>query len=637
MLFSRLGRFAHRAVWLLAFSLALVLLAHPAGAQDADGDSASPTPAAQTEVHGILLEEEGLPPRNDSPRAAMYTFLRGLAYADDAARLDDERMKDEYLGRVVETLDLSSFVPGTRARRGEELALRLKSDVLDKLRFVEFAEISGDPNESAPYTIAVTPMGRPVELGPGEDGQWRFTRRTVDSIDEMARELANQPVLGEVQRLDTLVASSEWLRMRMPDFMRQQYLVLYLYQWIGIALLAFVALVVGRALVYLIVFLLERRLDMMGIPEEARKTPLLNWPLGFVFAVIIWWWLEPWLGLPPGAGRVADNIAVVVFGVGMIVFLIRMTNVATDRLARWADKTPSKYDNLLVPFVRKTAKTIVFLVGVMMVLDNLGVNLTAALGTLAVGGLAISLAGKETVANVFGTLTVIIDRPFHIGDWVVIEGHEGTVESLGFRSTRVRTFYNSVITIPNSHMISAVVDNYGMRAYRRYSCHYGITYNTPPERVEAFCEGLRELVRQHPYTRKDFFHIYFHNFGDHSLDILVYIFFKTGDWGTELRERHRFNVDSLRLAKRLGIEFAFPTQTLYLERGQGPAKPDPSPVVPKDGVDDLIDSAMDSAEEIVRATTGPRGYIPPPVTTEAPKRDGKRRAMIEGSAGEGAS
>lgn len=107
-----------------------------------------------------------------------------------------------------------------------------------------------------------------------------------------------------------------------------------------------------------------------------------------------------------------------------------------------------------------------------------------------------------------------MDRPFEVGDGVVVGDVEGTVEEVGFRSTRIRTFYNSLITLPNSNLIKASVDNLGDRRLRRWQITLGIAHNTPPELIDAFCEGVRELVRNHPYTRKDYFHVSFNDFGD---------------------------------------------------------------------------------------------------------------------------
>jgi len=163
---------------------------------------------------------------------------------------------------------------------------------------------------------------------------------------------------------------------------------------------------------------------------------------------------------------------------------------------------------------------------------------------------------------------VLLDKPFHVGDWVKIGDLEGTVEEVGFRSTRIRTFYNSLITMPNATLIATAVDNLGARTYRRWSTMLSLTYDTPPEKIEAFCEGIRELVRRHPDMRKDYFHVYANEYGAASLNVLLYVFFQTPGWPEELKARHQLFLQILRLAREVGVEFAFPTQTLHVHRSE---------------------------------------------------------------------
>lgn len=174
-----------------------------------------------------------------------------------------------------------------------------------------------------------------------------------------------------------------------------------------------------------------------------------------------------------------------------------------------------------------------------------------------------------------------MDRPFQVGDWVVIDGGvEGTVEEVGFRSTRIRTFYDSVVTLPNALLLTSKVDNLGVRRYRRWKTMVSITYDTPPDTIEAFCEGIRELVRKHPYTRKDYFQVWVNAFGPSSVDILLYVFHEVPDWSTELRERQRLFLDIMRLANAMGVRFALPAQTVYLHQPASPrSEVEPAPSV----------------------------------------------------------
>ena len=250
--------------------------------------------------------------------------------------------------------------------------------------------------------------------------------------------------------------------------------------------------------------------------------------------------------------------------VSMVWAAFRVTDLIGDWLSAKASKTETKFDDLLIPMIKRTAKIFLAAIGLIYIANAFQIEIMPLLTGLGIGGLAVAFAAKDTIENLFGSIAVILDRPFEIGDWVVVNDTEGTVEDLGFRSTRIRTFYNSLVTVPNATLVRATVDNYGRRKYRRFTTKLNVTYDTHPDKIEAFCAGIREIVKLHPYTRKDYYHVWLNGFGAHSLDVLVYIFFECPDWSIELREKHRFMLDVVRLADRLGVEFAFPTQTLHV-------------------------------------------------------------------------
>ena len=195
--------------------------------------------------------------------------------------------------------------------------------------------------------------------------------------------------------------------------------------------------------------------------------------------------------------------------------------------------------------------------------------------------MAVALAAKDTIANFFGSVMIFVDRPFQIGDWVVVDGAEGIIEEVGFRSTRIRTFYNSVITLPNARFMEAKIDNYGARQYRRTFVTLNLTYDTTPEQMQAFVEGVRAIIVANPHTRKDYYEVHMSGFGAHSLDVMLYFFFAVDSWSMELRERHNVYLEIMRLAKDLGVEFAFPTQTLFVDQVAAPGAarklPEPQP------------------------------------------------------------
>ena len=236
-----------------------------------------------------------------------------------------------------------------------------------------------------------------------------------------------------------------------------------------------------------------------------------------------------------------------------------------DILSKIASKTKSKVDDQLVPLARKSIKVIVIVFGCLYVLKTLDVDITPLIAGVSIGGLAFALAAQETIKNLFGSITIFTDQPFVVGDWIVIEGIEGNVEEVGMRSTRIRTFYNSVISIPNGRLADMTIDNMGARNYRRFRAEIGITYDTSPELIDVFVEGLKEIVVNHPKTRKDVYAIYLNSFGSSSINILFNIFFIAEDISEELQSRQEILLDIISLAHELEVRFAFPTNTIHIE------------------------------------------------------------------------
>ncbi|MSP27071.1 MAG: mechanosensitive ion channel [Methylococcales bacterium] len=158
----------------------------------------------------------------------------------------------------------------------------------------------------------------------------------------------------------------------------------------------------------------------------------------------------------------------------------------------------------------------------------------------------------------------MVEKPFSVGDSIKLTGAEGVVESVGFRSTRIRTTYNSLVTIPSSQVVNSTVDNMALRDYRQIKIDLGLTYNTPIEKSKAFIAGINQILEAHPDTRKDNIQVFFYQFGVTSLDILVNFLLKVPDRMVELTEQQRIFLDILHLAEVIDVEFAFPTQTLHI-------------------------------------------------------------------------
>ena len=354
-----------------------------------------------------------------------------------------------------------------------------------------------------------------------------------------------------------------------PNWFTDEYLGIEIEQYIGFGLLAIAVTILHFTLLRLITIFVRRRYsgDDLSFWEVERRR--LNRGILLVTAGITLLVGFPMLDFDPEIENVVNQIASLVAAVGVLQVAYRAIDIFMDVLARRATKTESKLDDSLVPLLRTAVRLFVTFVGLLFVLQNLDINVSSLIAGLGLGGLAIALAAQDTVRNLLGGVTIFADKPFEVGDWVVVDGVEGTVEAVGFRSTRVRTFYNSLISVPNGNLMDSGIDNMGQRRWRRYKTTLGVAYHTKPDQLQAFVEGIRAIIQANPGMRQDYYIVEFHGFGATSLDILVYCFIDAEDWNEELRTRHVLNLDIMRLAESLQVEFAFPTQTLHIARMPG--------------------------------------------------------------------
>jgi len=368
--------------------------------------------------------------------------------------------------------------------------------------------------------------------------------------------------------------AGEWVRSWMPENFQEEVLFLEHWQWIGIVVLLIAAWFTHKLTVAIgsgvLVRLLARGEKLSRTSGELKS---ISRAVGWFTAAAAAYLLIPFLDLPPEGSRILIIFTKMIASVGGLLLSFRLADLAGARLEDAASTTESKLDDQLAPMVRKSLKVLVTVAAFLFILDNLDVDIVSFLAGLGVVGIGVGLAAKDTFANLFGSVTVFADRPFQVGDWVVMGGVEGTVEEIGFRCTRVRTFYNSVVSVPNSCLVDAPIDNMGARRYRRFRTMVGVRYETPAAKIEAFCAGIREIVKASDRMRQDYYMVHLNNFGASSLDILVYVFFEVPDWGAELQARQDFILEIVRLAEDLGVGFAFPSQSLYIEGT--PEKPFP--------------------------------------------------------------
>jgi len=254
---------------------------------------------------------------------------------------------------------------------------------------------------------------------------------------------------------------------------------------------------------------------------------------------------------------------------GLITFdiawtLFNLVSLLEAFLSGWVSKTESTLDDHLLPFIRKSVRAFIIFLALIMTIQNLGYSISGLLASLGIGGLAVALAAKDTLSNIFGSIMIILDRPFHIGDWIKAGDMEGTVEEIGFRSTKIRTFAKTLITVPNNIIANLSVDNISRMPKRRIKLTVGVTYETSPEQMRRAVEAIRDLLRTHTAIDQDFFLVNFTEFNASSLDILVYCFTRTTVWGEYLDAREDVCLQIMDILEAHGMEIAFPSRSIYL-------------------------------------------------------------------------
>jgi len=233
---------------------------------------------------------------------------------------------------------------------------------------------------------------------------------------------------------------------------------------------------------------------------------------------------------------------------------------------RSRNKEDKNINEQLIPLIRKSLQVFIIIVASLVTLTNLGIDVTAAIASLSIGGLAIGLAAQDTLANIFGAAAIFIDKPFKIGDRIKINDIDGFVESISLRSTRIRNLDGHLITVPNKMMGNSIITNITRRPNIRTVMTIGITYNTPAEKIKRATQILEEIYRSHPKTHDVI--IGFNQFADFSLNITVIHWWNSTDYKDYLQGMQELNLKIKERFDQEGIEFAFPTRTVYLRYDQ---------------------------------------------------------------------
>lgn len=529
----------------LLLALALFARAPAAAAQPRPAPAASSAPAAPP--------AEDVP--SDSPRASIKRFLdlcRAGEYGEASAYLDltDAQRSDGAAAHPEST-------------PGPVLARRLKA-VLDAQIWVKPENVSakpyGDPRDNLPAgveeigTIPGPGGPEPVRLVRRRlpDGaRWVFSRTTVEHIDEWYGRLRDR-----------------WLRDYLPDrLLRPGPHELLWWQWIALPVLFGLGLGAGNILGWVTRKLLGRLVARTKVTWDDALLARLGGPLSLLWAVVAVDLALPRLALYPPAEAFVRQVISAGFYVAIFWFAERSIDVVAARVLDQPSAQNNPAARSLVPLGARASKVAIVAVAVIAALSALGYPVGSLVAGLGIGGVAIALAAQKTVENLFGSLSIGVDQPFRVGDYITVDGLvTGTVESIGLRSTRIRTLDRTLVTIPNGKLADMRVESYTHRDRIKLGCTISLDRSTGSAQVRAIVEGFRAYIKDHPRAFPSS-NIALARIGDTSLDVDVLAWFQTSSWDEFLPLREEALLSLLEIVEKNGAKLAYPTRTIRIDGG----------------------------------------------------------------------
>lgn len=455
----------------------------------------------------------------------------------------------------------AATIYGYEGEEAENVAIKIKQILDGQGLRVDFSKVPTDSmfSDTTGYKIGnryvLFPYQMPQIYVERMGDKWYYSPETVNNIEEI---------------YDSVFPwYTEKLHQIIPDIGHKTFLKVELWQYLGLLILLVICFILFFFL-HKIVYYFLRKIQFWIVHKsnDQINTALKKLSRPIVLLILMWiiQMVLPALFLHLDVNTylfLALNIMTTVF---WIYVFLKLVQVIMSVYSDYAESTHHKLDDQLVPILNNILTGIVVFVGLLKLLTLFGIEPGAVIAGASIGGIAVALASQDTVKNMIGTIMIFLDKPFHIGDWIEAGEVVGTVETVGFRSTRIRAADTSIYQIPNSTLSEMVVNNKGLRAYRRYTTSLGVRYDTPPVLIDAFVEGVRKIIELHPNTRDEAFNVEFSGFGDSALLILVNTYFVALDWNTEQSSKHSLHMAILKLAAELGVEFAFPSSTLMIEQ-----------------------------------------------------------------------
>jgi len=559
---------ASRCIPTLILALLILLLLPPGGALAAKaGNPLSPadTSSPRATLKGLV---ETLNEGHEQLTGIVKSyFSSSRLYLSAAERTDVDRVLEK-VELARRTLNLSELPAALSESLSRYRVLQLK-EVLDRIELPAFESIpDAAAMESEPFKRWSLPgteitIAR-VEQGP-RAGEYLFSPQTVERLPEFYRRIKHLPYQPgatagwyETYRYGGAglrrIVPYKWM-LALPHWAKITILDQPVWRWSGMVLVLFSA--TG-------LFLLIRRAAAAWARRDSGSDLRARWSqVAWVITLLI---LIPViihvlianLRLSGYVLEVATLSLWAIFTLTLTWAVWLGSHVLAESVVSSQQMLAGSIDSQLIRLGLRLVATILSITILVVGAQQLGIPAYSVIAGLGVGGIAVALAAKDSLANLLGSLLIMFEKPFRVGHWIKVGNIEGFVESIGFRSTRIRTFYNSLISIPSNQLVNTTVDNMAMRQRRAVRTVLHVSYTTPADKVEQFVAAIKQLIEKSPYTYKEWFRIRLDDFGDYGLHILVNFLLEVSDNSVEQAERQRILLEILKLAETMDIQFAIP-------------------------------------------------------------------------------
>jgi MscS family membrane protein len=557
----------------------LILLSHLGGALAADARN----PLTPADTSSPRATFRGFVETLNHGHAQLKEILKSYLSSSRLYLSTEERKEVDRLLEQLElarrTLDLSELPAALAETVSMYRILQLK-EVLDRLELPDFESIPDaaamDSEQFKRWTLPGTEITiARVEKGP-RAGEYLFSPETVERLPEFYRRIKHLPYQPgasagwyELYRYGGAglrrVIPYKWM-MALPDWAKVIILDQPVWRWFGLVVVLFTA--TG-------LFLLIRRAAAAWAKRGSGSELRTQWSrLATAVTLLVL--------IPIVAHVLAANLRLSGYVLEIItlslwaIFTLTLTwavwlvsHVLAESVVSSQQMLAGSIDSQLIRLGLRLVATILSIAILVVGAQQLGIPAYSVIAGLGVGGIAVALAAKDSLANLLGSLLIMFEKPFRVGHWIKVDNIEGFVESIGFRSTRIRTFYNSLVSIPSNHLVNSTVDNMAMRKLRAVRTVLHISYATPSNKVEDFVEAIKQLIENESHTYKKWYRIRLDDFGEYGVHILVNFLLDLSDNQIEQAERQRILLEVLKIAETLDIQFAIPPRLPPVENVSG--------------------------------------------------------------------